>query len=394
MAKKINFLNLGKHPITNNFLKVQNPNNEYFYDLDLIFNSETKLVSLKKFVSPKRMFNDKYAHRASASKTMRLAYSKLAKSIEKKFKPKSILEIGSNDGVFIKHFNKINNIGVEPCKNLARITNKMKIKTYDEFWNMSLSKKIMKHNKYFDVIYSANTISHIHNLDETFQAVKNSLDNNGIFILEDPSLAEVLKNRSYDQFYDEHAYVFSITALKNITKKVGLQIFNIEKLKTHGGSNRVYFKKFSNNKIKISNNVSKHLKNEKQMGIHKLDVYRKFSKNVKKSKKKLVEIFRKLKKKGEPIIGYGATYKSSTVLNYCNLNHEFIDYFLDTTLTKVGKFTPGTHIPIMKYNGIPSNVRFAFLGAWNFKEEIFKKEKEFIKRGGKFISHVPYPKIL
>jgi predicted TPR repeat methyltransferase len=394
MAKKINFLNLGKHPITNNFLKVQNPNNEYFYNLDLIFNSETKLVSLKKFVSPKRMFNDKYAHRASASKTMRLAYSKLAKSIEKKFKPKSILEIGSNDGVFIKHFNKINNIGVEPCKNLARITNKMKIKTYDEFWNMSLSKKIMKHNKYFDVIYSANTISHIHNLDETFQAVKNSLDNNGIFILEDPSLAEVLKNRSYDQFYDEHAYVFSITALKNITKKVGLQIFNIEKLKTHGGSNRVYFKKFSNDKIKISNNVSKHLKNEKQMGIHKLDVYRKFSKNVKKSKKKLVEIFRKLKKRGEPIIGYGATYKSSTVLNYCNLNHEFIDYFLDTTLTKVGKFTPGTHIPIMKYNGIPSNVRFAFLGAWNFKEEIFKKEKEFIKRGGKFISHVPYPKIL
>ena len=394
MAKKINFLNLGKHPITNNFLKVQNPNNEYFYNLDLIFNSETKLVSLKKFVSPKKMFNDKYAHRASASKTMRLAYSKLAKSIEKKFKPKSILEIGSNDGVFIKHFNKINNIGVEPCKNLARITNKMKIKTYDEFWNMSLSKKIMKHNKYFDVIYSANTISHIHNLDETFQAVKNSLDNNGIFILEDPSLAEVLKNRSYDQFYDEHAYVFSITALKNITKKVGLQIFNIEKLKTHGGSNRVYFKKFSNNKIKISNNVSKHLKNEKQMGIHKLDVYRKFSKNVKKSKKKLVEIFRKLKKKGEPIIGYGATYKSSTVLNYCNLNHEFIDYFLDTTLTKVGKFTPGTHIPIMKYNGIPGNVRFAFLGAWNFKEEIFKKEKEFIKRGGKFISHVPYPKIL
>lgn len=394
MAKKINFLNLGKHPITNNFLKVQNPNNEYFYDLDLIFNSETKLVSLKKFVSPKRMFNDKYAHRASASKTMRLAYSKLAKSIEKKFKPKSILEIGSNDGVFIKHFNKINNIGVEPCKNLARITNKMKIKTYDEFWNMSLSKKIMKHNKFFDVIYSANTISHIHNLNETFQAVKNSLNNNGIFILEDPSLAEVLKNRSYDQFYDEHAYVFSITALKNITKKVGLQIFNIEKLKTHGGSNRVYFKKFSNDKIKISNNVSKHLKNEKQMGIHKLDVYRKFSKNVKKSKKELVEIFRKLKKKGEPIIGYGATYKSSTVLNYCNLNHEFIDYFLDTTPTKVGKFTPGTHIPIMKYNGIPSNVRFAFLGAWNFKEEIFKKEKEFIKRGGKFISHVPYPKIL
>ena len=246
MAKKINFLNLGKHPITNNFLKFQNPKNEFFYSLSLIFNSETKLVSLKKFVSPKKMFNDKYAHRASASKTMRLAYSKLAKLIIRKYKPKSILEIGSNDGVFIKHFKKINNIGVEPCKNLARITNKMKIKTYDEFWTMRLSRKIVKQNKLFDVIYSANTISHIHNLNETFKAVSNSLNDNGIFILEDPSLTEVLKNKSYDQFYDEHAYVFSITALKNITKKAGLQIFNIEKLKTHGGSNRVYFKKYSN----------------------------------------------------------------------------------------------------------------------------------------------------
>jgi len=394
MTKKINFLNLGQHPITNNFLKLQNPKNEFFYNLSLIFNSETKLVSLKKFVSPKRMFNNKYAHRASASKTMRLAYSKLAKSILKIYKPKSILEIGSNDGVFIKHFKKINNVGVEPCKNLALITKKMKIKTYDEFWTMHLSKKIMKKMNCFDVIYSANTISHIHNLSETFKAINNSLDDGGIFILEDPSLAAVLKNKSYDQFYDEHAYVFSITALKNITKKAGLQIFNIEKLKTHGGSNRVYFKKNINNKINIMNNVSKHLKDEKKIGIHKLHIYRKFSKNVQKSKKKLVEIFKKLKKRGEPIIGYGATYKSSTVLNYCKLNNKFIDYFLDTTPTKVGKFTPGTHIPIFKYNGIPNNVHFVFLGAWNFKDEIFKKEKKFIKRGGKFISHVPFPRVL
>ena len=208
MTKKINFLDLGKHPITNNFLELQNPKNEFFYNLKLIFNSETKLVSLKKFVSPKKMFNDKYAHRASASKTMCLAYSKLAKTIKKKYKPKSVLEIGSNDGVFIKHFKKITNIGVEPCKNLARITNRMKIKTYDDFWTLSLSKKIVKKNNLFDVIYSANTISHIHNLNETFKAVHNSLNDNGIFILEDPSLAEVLKNKSYDQFYDEHAYVF------------------------------------------------------------------------------------------------------------------------------------------------------------------------------------------
>jgi len=391
--KKINFLNLGNHPVTNNFLNTNNPKNEFFYNLRLQYHEKTKLISLAKFVSPKRMFNDKYAHRASASLTMRVAYKNLANKIKKKFNPKSILEIGSNDGVFIKHFSDIENIGVEPCKNLAAITNKLKIKTYDKFWSIKLSDKIINENGKFDVIYSANTISHIHDLKETFMAISNSLNQNGIFILEDPSLLEVLKKTSYDQFYDEHAYVFSITALKNITMKSGLEIFNIEKLKTHGGSNRVYFKK-KNTKIKISKNVFNHLKNEKNYGIGKLETYQKFALKVKKSKKKLLKIFRKIKSKNKVIIGYGATYKSSTVLNYCKINIKYIKYFLDTTPTKMGKYTPGSHIPIIKYNGIPENVDYAFLGAWNFKDEIFKKEKKFIRRGGKFITHVPFPKIL
>ncbi len=394
MIKKIKFLDLGKHPITNNFLNNKNPKNEFFYNLKLIFHTDTKLISLGKFVSPRKMFNNKYAHRASASKTMRVAYSKLASSITNKYNPKSILEIGSNDGVFLKHFKKIKNLGVEPCKNLAKITNRMGIKTYDKFWSMKLSNEIINQNGRFDIIYSANTISHIHNLKETFNAIYNSLNDNGIFILEDPSLIETLKKNSYDQFYDEHSYVFSIIALHNITKESNLEIFRIEKLKTHGGSNRVYFKKSSNKKIKITKEVFKHLKNEKKFGIDKLSTYKKFSRKVQRSKKNLIKIFKKLKKEKKIVIGYGATYKSSTVLNYCNLNNKYIDYFLDTTPTKEGKYTPGSHIPILKYKGIPNNVQFAYLGAWNFKDEIFKKEKKFINRGGKFISHVPYPRII
>ena len=392
--KKISFLNLGKHPITNNFLKTNKPKNEFFYNLKLIYHKETKLVSLDNFVPPKKMFNDKYAHRASASKTMQKAYKNLAYKIKKKFKPKSILEIGSNDGVFIKYFSNINNVGVEPCKNLADLTSKMKIKTYDKFWTFQLSNKILSKHGKFDIIYSANTISHIHNLNETFKAIENSLDFNGIFILEDPSLLKSLQKLSYDQFYDEHAYVFSITALKNITKQSGLEVFNVEELKTHGGSNRVYFKKINNKTIKISNTVNKHLLKEKNFGINKLQTYRIFANKVLKSKKNLIKIFQKLKKEKKNIIGYGATYKSSTVLNFCKIDKKFIKYFLDTTPTKAGKFTPGTHIPIKKYNGIPNNVDYAFLGAWNFKDEIFKKEKKFINRGGRFITHVPSPKIL
>ncbi len=390
----INFLNLGKHPITNNFLKKNNPKNEFFYNLRLTYNINTKLISLKNFVPPKRMFNNRYAHRASASKTMKKAYKILAKNIKKKFNPRSILEIGSNDGVFIKHFSNIKNVGVEPCKNLAKITTKMKIKTYDKFWTMHLSKKIIKENGKFDVIYSANTISHIHDLNSTFKAIDNSLNPGGIFILEDPSLMETIKKLSYDQFYDEHAYVFSITSLRNITKASGLKIFNVEKIKTHGGSNRVFFKKIDNKKIKISINVYKNLINEKKFGINKLKTYQRFAKEVKKSKYNLIKIFKMLKTQKKKIIGYGATYKSSTVLNFCKINKDFIRYFLDTTPTKAGKFTPGTHIPIKKYNGISNDVDYAFLGAWNFKDEIFKKEKKYRKRGGKFITHVPFPRII
>ena len=392
--KKISFLNLGKHPITNNFLKTNKPKNEFFYNLKLIYHKETKLVSLDNFVPPKKMFNDKYAHRASASITMQKAYKHLAYKIKKKFKPKSILEIGSNDGVFIKYFSNINNVGVEPCKNLADLTSKMKIETYDKFWTFQLSNKILSKHGKFDIIYSANTISHIHNLNETFKAIENSLNSNGIFILEDPSLLKSLQKLSYDQFYDEHAYVFSITALKNITKQSGLEVFNVEELKTHGGSNRVYFKKINNKTIKISNTVNKHLLKEKNFGINKLQTYRIFANKVLRSRKNLIKIFQKLKKEKKNIIGYGATYKSSTVLNFCKIDKKFIKYFLDTTPTKAGKFTPGTHIPIRKYNGIPSDVDYAFLGAWNFKDEIFKKEKKFINRGGRFITHVPSPKIL
>ncbi len=392
--KKVIFLDLGKHPITNNFLKTPKPDKEFFYNLKLVFNNKTKLISLANFVKPKMMFNDTYAHRASASMTMQNAYNKLADKIKKKYNPKKILEIGSNDGVFIKNFKKVKNIGVEPCKNLAKITKNMGIETYDEFWDFKLSNKIKEKHGKIDLIYSANTISHIHNLSETFKAIKNLLGEDGIFILEDPSLMESLKNVAYDQFYDEHSYVFSITALKNITKDFDLEIFKIEKLKTHGGSNRVYFKKIDNKKYKVSKIVMKQLKNEKKYGINQLKTYTKFASKVKKSKRNLIKIFKKLKKINKTVIGYGATYKSSTVLNYCKLNSNFIEYFLDTTPTKKGKYTPGTHIPIFKYKGIPKNIDYAFLGAWNFKDEIFKKEKSFIKRGGKFITHVPNPKIL
>ena len=147
--------------------------------------------------------------------------------------------------------------------------------------------------------------------------------------------------------------------------------------------------------LKIANSFKKQITKELQFGLKKVDTYKKFSKRVAQSKYKLKEIFINLKNNNKKVIGYGATAKSTTVLNYCGIDREFIDYFLDTTPDKQNKYTPGTKIKIKKYdNGIKKDIDYAFLGAWNFKNEIFLKERKFIKRGGKFITHVPYPKII
>ena len=391
------FLNLGRQPLANSFLKdigKKALQNEFFYNLKICFNSKNYLVSIAKPVNPKKQYTDKYAHRASESKTMRFAFKKIARRLYKRFKPKKIMEIGSNDGVFLKNFDKKKVIAVEPCKNLARLTKKL-FKTYDEFWNLKLANKIIKQKKgEIDLIFSANTISHIPNLKETFRAINNILSEDGVLVIEDPSLLKVLQNNSYDQFYDEHVYVFSLISIKNIIQEYGLRLFDVEHLSTHGGSNRYYICK-EKGKYKKSLRLKKAIKNEMSEKLHKIESYFRFSKRINSSRKDLFNLMKSLKKKNKKIISYGATYKSTTVFNYCNLNSKMINYVTDTTLNKQGKYTPGTHIKIISpKHGMNNTVDYAFLGAWNFKKEIFKKEKNFLKRGGKFITHVPKVMIL
>ena len=339
------------------------------------------------------MFNDKYPYRSSTSKTMRVHLKKLS-NIIKKSKPKKILEIGSNDGCFIKNFKKNKTIGIEPCANVEKITKKNNYNTYPEYWTPKLARKILKKYNKVDLIFSSNTISHIKNLDDVFKGINIALDDKGIFIIEDPSLLECLKKNTYDQFYNEHIYVFSYLGLSNALKKHNLEIFKIEKLEIHGGSNRYYIKKNSN-VLKLHKSVNSHIYEEKKFGLNKLNAYTNFAKRVKLSKKKLLDIFKNCKKNNKKVIGYGATAKSVTILNYCNINNKMIDYFIDTTPDKQNKYTPGTKILIKKsVNLIDANVDFVFLGAWNFQKEIFNKEKKYIKNGGKFIIHTPYPKII
>ena len=388
------FLDLGVQPLANNFLKKYSAKQPK-YNLKLYFNTKSKMVSISKRIPSFVMFNSKYPYRSSMSSTMRTSFRQLSNEIKKKFNPKLLLEIGSNDGALLTHFNKDKAIGVEPCKNLAKITKAKRYYTYDDYWDFKLSSKIKKKFKEVDLIYSANTLTHINNLNDVFKSINLILSEDGVLIVEDPSLLECIKNNAYDQFYNEHIYVFSAIALKNLLKKFNLEIFDVKNLPTHGGSLRYFIKKRSNKKYNVKLSVKKQIDKEIKNGLDKFITYKDFATKSTKSKKLFLEILKKIKKDNKKIIGYGATAKAVTVLNYCNIDRDLIKNFTDTTPEKINTFLPGKNIKILRYKkDILKKYDYAFLGAWNFKKEIFKKEKTYINNGGKFITHVPFPRII
>jgi len=396
MIKK--FLDLGYQPLANKYLKSYKKlsiKKKELYRLTVGFDTKTKLVSLFNKIPDKIMFDSNYPYKSSMSKTMTDSFRKFSVKIKKRFNPKLFLEIGSNDGALIKNFNKNQVICVEPCSNLARITKRKGYFTYNDYWDLNLSNKIKSKFNTVDVIYSANTLTHINDLNQVFKSISNLLAKDGVLIIEDPSFLECIKKLSYDQFYNEHIYIFSALSVKKLIHEFDLELFDIEKLDTHGGSLRYFIKRIDNNKIKIKNTVSRQISKELKFGLANFLTYKKFGISVKKSKNDLIKIFKKIKDKNKKIIGYGATAKATTVLNYCNIGDGIIDYFVDTTPDKINRFMPGTKIIIKKYNQkLLDDVNYIYLGAWNFKDEIFKKEKKFIKLGGKFITHVPFPKII
>jgi len=390
---KINFLDLGKQPIANNFLSsIAEIKNEYMFDLKVVFDDETFLVSLEDFVPPELMFNESYVYYSSLSKTMRDHFKSAATHLSSLFSSEKIMEIGSNDGVFLKNFTQQRAISVEPCKNFAEITKELGYTTYESFWNKDLSNKINTNHGKQDLIFSANCICHIQDLKECFDSVSSLLSESGVFVFEDPSLLKMIQRRSYDQIYDEHAHVFSIIALRNTLKESDLDIFRVENLQVHGGSNRVFACKKGSRVIEDS--VHRNIGQELSIGLDSISTYNKFASDVKQSKQQLVDTLIELKRNNCKIVSYGATSKSTTVFNYCGIGTDIIDYIVDTTKEKQGKISPGVHIPVISpEEGFNSTVDYAFLGAWNYEEEISEKERKFLKNG-RFISHVPFVRFI
>lgn len=387
------FLSFGKMPIANGFLLRRNFKKEFFFDLKVCFCKNCYLFQLFKQPSPKKMFHKNYAFFSETSEYMKQHFKKSASLITRNFRKRknfSILELGSNDGIFLKNFKNNDHLGIEPSYNVFKVAKSRGINCINKFFSTSLALKL---SKKFDVIYSANVLCHISNIKDAIQGVSILLKKNGVFIFEDPYLGEMIKKSSYDQIYDEHVFIFSVHSVISICNRYNLELYDAESQITHGGSMRYFIcNKGQFNKTARLKNI---LNQEKRNGLDRMSTFKKFKNQCENSKKRLLELLSSLKKKNKIIAGFGATSKSTTVLNYCGLTDKTISYITDSTPIKQNKFSPGSHIPIKSYKYFVKNLPdYAVLFAWNHREEILKRNKFFENSGRKWILYVPKIKVL
>ena len=389
--KKIKpFMSFGLMPIANGFLKKKHFKKEFLFNMEVGFSKEVSLFQLNDHPKPKIMFNKNYPFFTSSSKYMIKHFNEYSNWVKKYYfkNTKKIIEIGSNDGTLLKNFksSKTEILGIEPSRNVALVAMKKKIKTINKFFSYKTANSLKKFKNNTDLICGANAICHIPNLNDLIKGINILLSKKGVFVFEEPYLGSMYEKTSYDQIYDEHIFIFSVSSVKKIFDLYNFDLINVKKQKTHGGSMRYVVAR--RGEYKIQNVVKKYLLKEKKHNIDNIKGCLSFKKKCEKSKKKLKELILSIKKRGKSIAGYAATSKSTTILNYCGINNKHIDFICDTTKNKIGKYTPKTHIPIVDVNYFRQNIPdYTFLFAWNHKNEIFKKEKKILNKTN-WIAHI------
>ena len=390
--KKIKpFMSFGKMPLANGFLSKNEFNSEYFFEMEVGFSDELSLFQLINHPKPEKMFGEKYPFFTGSSKFMKSHFKKYSDWIKKDYlgSNSKLIEIGSNDGTFLENFKNtdIKYVGFEPSRNVAEIANKKNIKTLNKFFNINNIEYIKDYIGNTDVICASNVICHIPDLKKLIQTIDKLLKKKGVFIFEEPYLGSMFEKVSYDQIYDEHIYMFSVSSVKKIFEKFDFGLINIIPQLTHGGSMRYIIGR--RNSYKVNSNVEETLLYENKKKIDVLESCINFKKNCEISKDLIKKKLYNFKNAGKKICGYAATSKSTTILNYCGVKNNLIDFICDTTKEKIGKYSPGVHIPIVSMDHFNKNKpNIAYLFAWNHKDEIFNKEREFTEKGGEWFSHV------
>lgn len=392
------FVDFGKMPIANGFLTREQFADEWFFNLRAGYCSTCHMVQLTELVPRERMFHDQYAFFSSTSTRMAEHFRRFAHDVKASWgaeKDPFVVEIGSNDGITLRHFaaEQIRHLGVEPSANVAEEARKKGVNTICRFFDVDAARAIVAEHGQADAFIAANVMCHIPYIHSVLDGIRTLLKPSGVVMFEDPYLGDIVSKVSYDQIYDEHAFYFSVASVAYLFAQHGMEIVDVAPQEVHGGSMRYVIA--HKGARPISERVSVQRELEQKLGLQKAETYVELSKRIERSRDALVRLLREKKAEGKRVVGYAATSKSTTVTNYCGIGPDLVEFISDTTPIKQGKFSPGMHIPVRPYEEFKrAYPDFALLFGWNHAVEIMAKEEAFRAAGGKWLSYVPEVAVL
>lgn len=398
-SPKLNrYLDLGATPLADRFLSAEQLNEpEKYYPLAVALCENCGLNQLTYTVDPKELYQEEYPYAMSLTKTGSDHYGSFAASVVKKFNLTQndlVIDVGSNVGILLGGFkeNGTKVLGVDPAANMAKIANERGIETIADFFVPSVAAEIKEKHGPAKIVVGTNVFAHIFDHHQFIEALQAVLDDKGIFIFESPSFVNLVKNLEYDTIYHEHLLYLSLKPVINFFKQFDMEVFDVEAYPIHGGSFRVFISRKNN--YPVSEAVEKYVKEEEAAGIYSLQTLGEFAKKVAQNRIELMSLIHKIKEEGKTIAIISTPAKGMTLLNYCRIGPEHVDFATEKSPLKIGRYTPGTRIPIVPDSELMvRKPDYAILLAWNFSNEIMKNLDEYRALGGKFIIPIPKPEI-
>ncbi|MFD9888465.1 methyltransferase domain-containing protein [Amycolatopsis sp. NPDC059027] len=387
------FFDFGRQPISDAFRRPADTGDEFFFRLAAGVCRSCTMVQLLEEVPRARMFHQDYPYRTSESTLMAKHFEKIARRLletELSGPDPFVVEIGSNDGVMLRTVSEagVRHLGVDPSGGAAEVAATAGVRVRTDFFEESSAVEIRAADGPADVIFSANTTSHIAYIDSVFRGVDVLLADHGVFVFEERYLADIIGHTKFDQIYDEHFYLLSVRSVSNMAARFGFQLVDVEHLAVHGGAIRYTVARPHTRTPTAA--VAEFLDAEEAAGLTDLETFRRFGQRVEGVRDVLMTLLWQLRAEGKRVIGYGATAKSATVTNYCGITTETVPFVCDSTASKQGKLMPGSRIPVRPPSDFSNPYPdYALLFAWNHAEEIMAKERAFRESGGKWILYIP-----
>ncbi|MEK6872939.1 MAG: methyltransferase domain-containing protein [Nanoarchaeota archaeon] len=395
------FLDLGFLPPADRILSKEHLDEpEIHFPLKVAQCQNCGLTQLTYVVNPEILYGETYSYESSITEAGKKHFFDMAEYLFNKFNLSTddlVVDIGSNVGVLLEGFKKIGCrvLGIDYAPRIVEIANRRGIETWKALMNVEVAAMALRKKGRAKIITATNVFAHIDDKDELIKSVKILLDHNGILVIEAPYFVDLIDKLEYDTIYLDHLEYLSVKPLVNFFKKNGLEVFDVERYEIHGNSIRVFVGK--RGLREISNKVKEFIDLEEKSGIYKKEVLNEFARKISGHKKELLNLIYEIKKQGKRIVGVSAPAKGNTLLNYCKIDSELIDYMTEKSKIKINHFTPGMHIPIFEEEKLlKDSVDYGIIFAWNFAEEIIKNpvNRDFIKKGGKFIKPIPRPVIM